>query len=164
MLNLAHLHIVINHVPVILTPVALCILAYAAWRRSDAVARVALGVAAVAAVSAGGVYLTGDPAEAIVTHIPDAAGATRDAVRMLVHQHQDAALWAGIIVGLLGLLALWSLWQYRRETTLPRWTVTTALVLAAFGTAVMARTAYLGGQIRHPEARPGFVAPPQSEE
>lgn len=30
-------------------------------------------------------------------------------------------------------------------------------------TAAMVRTAYLGGQIRHPEARPGFVAPPESE-
>jgi len=46
--------------------------------------------------------------------------------------------------------------------TLPNWAVITSLVLALVTFLLMARTANLGGQLRHPEIR-GEVAAPASK-
>jgi hypothetical protein len=162
-LNPAHLHIAINHVPVILTPLVLFVLLYAAWRRDDGAARVALGIGVADAVSVLGAYFTGDGAKAIVRHSTDAAGATPDTIRTYIDHHENAALTASVLVGMLGLTALWSLWRSQRPAAVPRGLVWTALVLAFVSAMAMAWTAYLGGEIRHPEARPGFVVPPAAE-
>jgi hypothetical protein len=45
MWNLAHLHIAINHTPVILVPAALVIIAVGVWRRSETVLRTGIVVA-----------------------------------------------------------------------------------------------------------------------
>jgi len=45
-----------------------------------------------------------------------------------------------------------------REVTVP------LLVLTGLCTAILGRTALLGGRIRHPEARAGFVAPATHDE
>jgi len=66
MWNLAHLHIAINHTPVILVPAALVIIAVGVWRRSETVLRTGVVVAWVAAASAVATYLTGDPAVDLV--------------------------------------------------------------------------------------------------
>ena len=52
MWNLAHLHISINHVPVVLIPTALVLFAVATWRRSELLLRAGIVVAWVAALFA----------------------------------------------------------------------------------------------------------------
>ena len=48
--------------------------------------------------------------------------------------------------------------RYRSAEIIPSWLVTTALVLALICGGLMSWTGSLGGQIRHTEVRPGFVA------
>ncbi|HVP58925.1 MAG TPA: DUF2231 domain-containing protein [Myxococcaceae bacterium] len=156
MWNLAHLHITINHVPVVLVPAALVIFAVAAWRKSLPVLRTGIVVAWVAALFAVASFLTGDAAADLVMATEKAQQKTLDP---LVEAHDDSAAWA---LGASLLLAAAGVWGWRRkglrnEVTVP------LLVLSALGTAILARTAFLGGQIRHPEARPGFVAPAAGE-
>lgn len=156
MWNLAHLHIAINHVPVILIPAALVIFAVAAWRRSLPVLRTGIVVAWVAALFAVASYFTGDSAADLVMA---AEKAQEKALDPLVEEHEDSAMWA---LGSSLLLAAAGAWGWRRkglgkEVTAP------LLVLSALSTAILARTAELGGEIRHPETRPGFVAPPSGE-
>ncbi len=156
MWNLAHLHIAINHIPVILVPTAFASFAVATWRKSLPVLRTGIVVAWVAAFFAGGAYLTGDAAADVVMGVEKAQQKTLDPI---VEAHDDSAGWA---LGASILLAAAGVWGWRRgslgrEVTLP------LLVLSALGTAIVVRTAELGGQIRHPEARSGFVAPPPPE-
>jgi len=156
MWNLAHLHIAINHVPVILVPTAFASFAVATWRKSLPVLRTGIVVAWVAALFAGGAYLTGDAAADVVMAVEKAQQKTLDPI---VEEHDDSAGWA---LGASVLLAAAGVWGWRRgslgrEVTLP------LLVLSALGTAIVARTAELGGRIRHPEARSNFVAPPEPE-
>lgn len=147
-----HLHLLLNHVPVIGTVIALCLLAWAAIRRDDGLARVCLGMLAVLALSAVAVFLTGEPAEEAVEGL---AGVSES----LVERHEDAARLATIALGALGLLSAGTLLRFRRRA-LPAWTAAAFLVLALVPVFAMAWTANLGGRIRHPEIRAETAAPP----
>ena len=157
MWNLAHLHIAINHTPVILVPAAFVIIAVGVWRRSETVLRTGVVVAWVAAASAVATYLTGDPA---VDLVMAAEKAQQKTLVPIVSEHDDSARWA--LRGSL-LVAGAGVWAWRRkglgrEVTLP------LLVFSALATASLGRTALLGGRIRHPEARASFVTPATQEE
>ena len=56
-------------------------------------------------------------------------------------------------VFLLGLVAAAGLFAARGGKPVPRWSLTASLVLALATFLLMARTANLGGQLRHPELR-----------
>ena len=152
MYSLAHVHLLLNHIPIIVTMLGLLLVAVAMWRHSDYLARVAMSFFVGGALSALPTYLTGDPAEHTVIHLP---GVTRE----VIHSHQDAALIAAIFVGVLGLFALWAIWNFWSTPLLPSWVVRVALVASIIGSGLMAWTGLLGGEVRHTEVRPGFVAP-----
>ena len=153
MYSFTHLHLLLNHFPIIVTVLGLLLVAVAAWRDSDSLARVALAFFVGGALSALPTYLTGESAEDTVRHLP---GVTRD----IIEAHSDAAVISAIFVGLLGVFALWALWRFRAELLLPKWVVRVALVASIIGSGLMSWTGLLGGQVRHTEVRPGYVAPP----
>ena len=152
MYSLAHLHLLLTHVPIIVTGLGFLLLAVAvAWRR-DELARVALAFFVGGGLSALPTSLTGEPAEETVERLPGVTEA-------IIERHEDAALVAAILVGVLGAFALWALWRYRRSVVLPAWVVRTALVTSLVGSGAMAWTGLLGGEVRHTEIRSDFVAP-----
>jgi hypothetical protein len=114
---------------------------------------VALVVCALAAIP---VYLTGEPAEETVEHLPGVS-------KPILEQHEDIGKTAFIGMEVLGVLALGSLGvSWRNEKWLRPLAVTSLLFTALCGGG-LGYTAYLGGQIRHSEIRSGSsgVAPPQ---
>jgi len=148
-MNIIHLHLLLNHVPVIGAVLGLALLGVAYLRRSDELGKFALGAfAALGAVSVV-VFLTGEPAEEIVEKLPGFSKA-------LTERHEEAALVATIVMGVVGFLSLIWLVVFRSRA-LARWVVPTALVLALGATATMGYAANLGGQIRHTEIRAGGV-------
>jgi uncharacterized membrane protein len=152
MYSLTHLHLLLNHLPIIVTVLGLLLIAVAVWRKSDALARVALAFFVGGALSALPTYLTGESAEDTVRKLP---GVTRE----VIEAHSDAALISAIFVGMLGVFALWALWRFRSSAPLPAWVVRVALVASIIGSGLMSWTGLLGGEVRHTEVRPGFVAP-----
>jgi uncharacterized membrane protein len=148
----AHLHLIINHLPIIITGLGLLLIAIAAWRRDDYLARVALSFFVLSALSALPTYLSGEAAEHIVEKLP---GVTKE----IIERHQDIALISASVIGVLGAFALLVLWRYRRPATVPVGVVRLTLAGALVATGLMAYTGLLGGEIRHTEVRPGFVAP-----
>src|SRR6516162_2771983 len=157
MWNVAHLHIAINHIPVILIPTALVILAVGVWRRSEAVFRTGIVVAWAGVAFGLATYFTGDPAADLVLATEKAQEKTLDPI---VGEHDASASWA---LGSAVLVAAAGVWAWRRKG-LGREVTVPILVLTALCTAILGRTALLGGRIRHPEARAGFVAPAHAEE
>jgi hypothetical protein len=149
-MNWAHLHLLLNHVPVI-GAIGILLLAFvASLRKSSDVLRTTLLFAFGNGVAALVVYLTGDGAEDLVRHLPDIS-------RAMIERHEDAAVVATIAAGALGLASLVALLVYRKRTP-PPW-ITRATLLAAFvPVAFMGWAANLGGQIRHTEIRPGAAA------
>jgi len=157
MWNVAHLHIAINHIPVVLVPTALVVLAVGAWRRSEAIFRTGIVIAWVGALSGLATYVSGDPAADLVMAAEKAQERTLDPI---VSEHDASASWALASAVLVAVAGGWA-WHRKglgREVTVP------LLVLTALCTAILGRTALLGGRIRHPEARAGFVAPETHEE
>lgn len=149
-MNEAHLHLLLNHVPVI-GAIGILFLAFVAWMRgSTDVLRVTLLFAGLNAAAALVVYLTGDGAEDLVRNLPDIS-------RAMIERHEDAALVATIAAGALGLAALVALLVYRKRA-LPRWVARATLVGAFVPVVFMGWAANLGGQIRHTEIRPGAAA------
>jgi hypothetical protein len=146
----AHVHLALNHLPVLGTLIAAAILAAGLALRNPAVVRTALALLVAAAVSALPVHLSGEGAEEIVEDLP---GVTHD----LVEAHEDSAKPAAIAVGVLGLLAAGILFVHRRRPDVPRGVAVALLVAAIVVFGLLVRTAYLGGQIRHQEIRAALV-------
>ena len=147
-MNWAHLHLLLNHLPVLGTVFGLGLLAWAVLRRNDAVQRVALGTFVVVALLALPAYFTGEPAEGVVEH---AAGVAET----FIETHEAAALVALIGAELVGLLALVALYRARGGRTASVLATRAVLVMATVTVGLMAWTANLGGRIRHAEIRPG---------
>lgn len=80
----AHIHLILNHVPILGTYFGIAPLVLALMRRSDELNRVALGVFVVAALFTIPVYLTGQPAE----HAIEGAPGLSEAV---IGPHEDAS-------------------------------------------------------------------------
>lgn len=147
-MNWAHLHLLLNHVPVLGTIFGLALLAWAITRRSEVEQRVALGVFLAVALLALPAYFTGEPAEEVVESF---AGVSKS----VIHAHEDAALFSLIGVELLGLVALIGLYAARGSRRLSAKVARTVFLLSLVTAGLMARTAMLGGQIRHLEIQAG---------
>ena len=144
-MNWAFIHLALNHIPVILMPTALVMLAFVTARRRTDLRDVTLVLVIVAGIFGAGAYLTGEPAEEVVENLPDVSA---DAIE----QHEEAGLTAAVATGLAGLLALGTLLAgHRREG--PPWMPAATLVVTLVASILLARTAHLGGQISHPEIR-----------
>lgn len=151
------MHLLLNHVPVIGAPFALALLFWAYVRKSDELHSTALLAWVVVGLSAVAAYVSGSYAGDIIQNLPDVNPAR-------ISDHEDAAELALVAASLCGAWALYGLWAFRRRLARPRW-YTTVLVVACLTVCVlMARAANLGGQIRLPEARPGWKPPAAASE
>jgi uncharacterized membrane protein len=152
-MNWAHVHLLLNHVPVIGVAFGFFLLLLGVVRKSDELKRASLVVFVVVGALAVPTYLTGEPAEKIVRDLPGVS-------RALIEQHEDAAMFALISAGVLGLFSLGILLYFRAPKALPAWSTVAVLAISFWTCTVMARTAYLGGQIRHSEIRSGSPRAP----
>jgi hypothetical protein len=152
-LNAAHLHLVLNHVPTLGTAVALALLLLALIRRHEVLLHVGLEVLFVIAVVTMPVYVTGAAAYA---DLRKGAEFSDIAARL----HQDVALTGFAVTEFAGFVAWVALWQSRRTGRAGRGLVAAATLLSILALAIMGRAATLGGEINHSEIRAGGVAAP----
>jgi hypothetical protein len=146
MMNWAHVHLLINHFPVIGVLGALLVFGYGLVRKSDEVKLLGLGLFVLIALITIAVYLTGGAAENVVKHLP---GVTESSIGT----HEEMALLALVLMELLGVVALGGLFLFRKSGGFPQWYITLVLVVALAASGVVGLTANLGGQIRHTEIR-----------
>ena len=156
-MNAAHLHVILNHIPVIGVPIGFALLIYGLLRKSTEVVRAALLVLIGMGIVAIPTFLSGQAAEDIVEHLP---GVSHD----VIENHEGAATIAFAVTLALGTVALAALlWSFRSGAV----GVPLVIFLLLFSGGVsgwLARTANLGGQIRHTEFRPGGSEGAEAEE
>jgi hypothetical protein len=149
-MDFVHLHLMASHIPVIGVLLLVPLLAFALVRRSDEVAKIGLWGLAFIAGAAVAVYLTGEPTEEGVESL---AGISKQ----MIEQHEELALVATIILGVIGVLALIALFRARKRP-LSRGIVVAALLSVVGMSGLFGWTANLGGKIRHTEIGSGAVA------
>jgi uncharacterized membrane protein len=145
-MNLAHLHLLLNHFPIIGTIVALGLFIASFIGKNDDLKRSALIIFAAIALITLPAFFSGVGAQRMVRKEPGIAVAVID-------RHEGAAILAMFLMLITGALALIELWKRRRIRTEKIWsgTVFAILVFSLLTTAVMARVGTTGGDIRHPE-------------
>jgi uncharacterized membrane protein len=155
-MSTAHVHLLLNHVPVIGTFFVLAVLATALMRRDGMIVRIALWTSAILGPAAIAVYFTGKGAEEGIERLP---GVTES----IIEQHEELALVATVMIAAFGASALGALTVFRRRP-MPQWVVVSNLVGMLAVAGVMGWTANLGGQIRHTEIRRGASAADAQDE
>ncbi len=155
-MNWPHVHLLLNHIPVMGVPFGFLLLAVALARKSLELTKASLGVFAVAALITIPVYLAGEPTEEVVEHLPGIS-------ESFIEEHEESALVSLVAIEILGVLALAGLIRFR-GSSIPTWLVTTSLVLSLLTAISVGWTANLGREIRHPEIRSDFSPPAASED
>ena len=143
-ITVPHLHLLLNHIPTIGGAAALVLLLVAFARKSNDLKRIAIEATYVVALLTFPAYLSGVGAQQTLLKMPEISQAFVDA-------HWDAALFTFVLMQMAGALAWLMLWKYRRSGNWSTPIVTAIFILSALSFAAAARTAALGGDIRHPE-------------
>ena len=146
-LSPAHLHLMLNHIPVLGTLLfAPLVVGWGLLRRSRDITRVGLVLAVLLAVTAVPIYLTGEPAEDQLERRP-----WFDKQRVEAHEERaEIGLIAVLITGAAALGALWVGRGGRPDRPGLAAVVLLGLVVSA---ALFALAALAGGEIRHDEIR-----------
>ncbi|HVA57419.1 MAG: DUF2231 domain-containing protein [Gemmatimonadaceae bacterium] len=138
----AHLHLMVNHFPVVLSIVGMASLAVGAVTRRDFYWRAGLILMVLAAIAAGVAILTGESAS-------DEIRQRAFVVRGTIGAHSSAAyaaLWALLVAGVISGYAWWSA-RAREVMALPAWLRELVLILALVGASLVSYAAYRGGII-----------------
>lgn len=150
-MNLAHLHLLLNHFPTIGMVIGIGLFLSAVLRRHHDLTHTSLGVLFLIALMAIPAFLTGSAARDALVDRPEVSA-------LLIERHQDAAILAFLFMELTGFVAWIGLWEWRQISRPTRWNVSAVLVLSAVTLMLMTRAANLGGEIRHPEIQAGEAA------
>lgn len=160
MFNTAHMHLILNHIPVIGNGLALLLLFYALIRKESGIFKSCFILFILSALAAIPTYLTGGRAEEFVEHLPGVR-------ESFIAHHEDLALIALIATEILGLISIAGLYFLHRALSIPKTLTMIILAAAVVTSGLMAWTATLGGQIRHTEIRadqhPRNPSPPEAD-
>lgn len=119
-------------------------LGYGMWVKSAHTKMAAYLLFILSALGAGITYLTGEAAEEGVENIPGVAEG-------IIGQHEDFALYALISLIALSVISLIGLFVEYFKSTLSRSLSFVILLVSLVSFGLVARTGFLGGQIRHTE-------------
>ena len=155
-MNPAHLHLILNHLPVLGAPFVALLLGWGLLRRQRDLVRTGLGAAVLVAALAYPVFLTGEPAE----HLVEDSSWFNES---LVHEHEERAEIGLIAILLTGTVAGLGLWQSRGGREVNRLFSGATLAGLALSAGLFGWTALAGGEIRHDEVRAGAATVTSSE-
>jgi uncharacterized membrane protein len=150
-LNLAHLHLLLNHFPTIGFGIGIGLFVVALMAKNEDLKRASLGVFFLLALIAIPTYLSGNAAQ-------EAIAETAGVSEAVIQAHEAAALPAFLLMELIGFIAWLGMWQYRRIKRVPNWAMPSIMVLSLLTFALMTNAANIGGEIRHPEILAGADA------
>lgn len=144
-LSAAHLHLLLNHVPIFAFAFGLLLLAWGRLRGSDEVVRAVLGLFLLAGVVAVFFSLNGKAAADTVEAI---AGVSHDTIEA----HEEAGKTVMIVSIVIGLLSGVGIARFREQAP-PKWLVGMAAVGGLVALGFLSYPGFLGGQIQHVELR-----------
>lgn len=149
-MNQAHLHLMINHLPIMGTVIGMVVLIAGYLIKNQTVKQTALGIFIFSALAAIPAQLTGEGAEEIVEKL---TGINHDDI----HKHEDWASRFSWLLGGLGLLSLITLLLIWKSKTYINYLVGACFVFSILVIGVGKQTATNGGEIRHTEIKSNAI-------
>ena len=145
-MNDAHLHLLVNHFPIIGTIFGLGILIAGIVFKNNAVKNVSYIIFIVAAIFAFIGMSTGEGAEELVEDMPNIG-------KQIIKEHEELAEKLAIVLYLLGAVSLFGLYANIKNHSKAKLTSFLVLVIAVIGVVLAKSVGTSGGEIRHTEIR-----------
>ena len=149
-MNDAHLHMVVNHFPIIGTILGLGILITGIILKNSTVKNTAYVLFIVAALFALFSMATGEGAEEMVEDMPSIG-------HEIIHEHEEMAEKLAIVLYALGVISLIGLFMNYKNKANAKFVSYLAVVVAVIGVFFAQQTGTTGGEIRHTEIRANIV-------
>jgi uncharacterized membrane protein len=140
----AHIHLIVTHLPIFGSLLGTFVLLFGMFTKSIQTKIASFILFIISAVGAGIAYLTGEGAEEAVENIQGIS-------ENIIEQHEDFAMYALVSLIILGVSSLLAVIVAAKNNILSKSTTMATLLIAIVSFALVARTGYLGGQIRHTE-------------
>lgn len=158
-MNWVYLHLITNHIPVVLAGLGVAAIIAALVTRKRVVWIYALATLTLSGLSVYPVFFAGSNAEDVVEDHDRNA-------RRTIHDHEEAADWALWMILGTGAIAAYGLYRMRKERELlpPVWLRVLVTVGSLFAASSVAKTSLDGGKIRHAEWERGLTAAPPASE
>lgn len=145
-MNDAHLHMVVNHFPIVGIILGFGILVAGIVLKNNTVKNTAYCLFVVGAIFAFASMATGEGAEEMVEEMPTVG-------KKIIHEHEEMAEKLALVLYLLGVVSIAGLYfniKNRNQSKLISYVV---VVIAAVGILFGKLTGTTGGEIRHTEIR-----------
>lgn len=145
-MNDAHLHMVVNHFPIIGIIFGLGILIIGVVLKNNTLKNTAFGLFIVAAIFAAVSMATGDGAEEMVENFPTIG-------KQIIHEHEEMAEKLALVLYVLGVVSIGGLFLNFKKHSKAALVSFLAIIIAAVGVFLAQQTGTTGGEIRHTEIR-----------
>lgn len=151
-MNEAHLHLVVNHLPIIFPIVGVIVMITGFISKSEAVKRTAFMIFIFGALASIAAMATGEGAEEIVEKINGIS-------ESYIKTHEEIAETFALLSYILGGISLLGLWASFKQKTFSSIITVSTLVFAFVVLFFGKQTGTTGGEIRHTEIRSGNTIP-----
>jgi len=145
-MNDAHLHMVVNHFPIIGTIFGFGILIVGMILKNKTIRNVSYCLFVIAALFAAVSMATGDGAEEMVEEMPNIG-------RQIIHEHEEMAEKLALVLYLLGVVSLVGLFFNMKNNAKEKIFSFIGVTIAAVAIFLAQQTGTTGGEIRHTEIR-----------
>ncbi len=152
-----HIHLLITHLPIFASILGGLVLAHGIGTKSDQTKIAGYYVLIVSSVGAVVSYFTGEGAEEAVEDIQGVA-------KSMIGQHEDFAMFALVGLIVVGVASIIGLYLTIKNSSRASSIAVLTLVVSLISFGLVARTGYLGGQIRHTEISTASPAQQSGEE
>ena len=145
-MNQAHLHMVVNHFPIIGIIIGMIVLGVGIATKSAISKRIGSFILIGSAIFSFPSFETGEGAEEIVENLPGIS-------EIFIEKHEEIAeqfmgfVWAIILIGVLSLLSEWKMKKFTN------WLYISLFIISLFATYFAKQVGTSGGEIRHTEIR-----------
>ena len=143
-MNPTHIHLLITHLPIFGSILGALVLTHGLWTKSNATKIAAYNLFIISAIGAVIAYLSGGASEETVENITGIA-------KNMIDQHEDFAVFALVSLIILGIFSIGGLFLTLKQSALTKNIAIVILLISIISFGLVARTGYLGGQIRHTE-------------
>lgn len=145
-MNDAHLHMVVNHFPIIGIILGFGVLIAGIVFKNDSVKNTAYSLFIIGAIFAALSMATGEGAEEIVEDMPSVG-------KKIIHEHEEMAEKLAIVLYLLGVVSIAGLYTNIKKHSQAKLVSFLALTIAVIGVFLGKQTGTTGGEVRHTEIR-----------